>query len=151
MFGMRNEARDFSAIVERRVVPEFRFNSPDTSIFLTGVPLSGKSTIAPIISSSIEGCLTQSMDIIRLIAQRMDEAKPVAKRNPFVRFGSCDSYLFVGDGSYSEQSLVEGYNSYSSAVFSVLGDIVPKMEVQGVQNVLFEGVQLAPSLVAPYL
>ncbi len=131
--------------------PEYRFTKQGTLIFVTGVPLSGKSTIAPPITSSIEGCTLQPMDIIRLVAQEIESHKPKVKRNPFVNYGSCDSYVAIGDGSYSPQSLIAGFNAYSEIVCSPLYNIIPKLEVQGAQNVLFEGVQLTPSIVAPYL
>ena len=131
--------------------PEFTFTNPNTLLFLTGAPLSGKSTIAPIIASSIEGCAQQSMDIIRLMAQETEAYKPENERNPFVQYGSCDSYVFVGDGSYSPENLVGGFNAYSEAVTSLLTRIIPKLETQGVRNVLFEGVQLTPRILAPYL
>lgn len=130
---------------------EYRFTKQGTLIFVTGVPLSGKSTIAPLITSLIEGCTLQPMDIIRLVAQEIESHKPEAKRNPFVNYGSCDAYLAIGNGSYSPQSLLLGFNYYSKAVASLLQVIIPKLEVQGVQNVVFEGVQLTPSVVAPYL
>lgn len=131
--------------------PEYRFVTPNTLIFIAGAPLSGKSTIAPLIASAIEGCTMQSMDIIRLVAQEIDRNKPENQRNPFVTYGSCDSYVFVGDGSYSPEHLIKGFNEYSKAVSSVLTGIIPKLELQGERNVLLEGVQLAPSLVIPYL
>lgn len=131
--------------------PEFRFKEQGTLIFISGVPLSGKSTIAPLVASSIEACALQSMDIIRLVVQEIESYKPKRKRNQFVNYGSCDSYVIIGDGSYSPQSLILGFNAYSEIVCSPLRNIIPKLEVQGVQNVLFEGVQLTPSIIAPYL
>ena len=131
--------------------PEFKFTRPESLVFLTGVPLSGKSTIAPLVSSSIEGCMQQSMDIIRLVAQRIEEDKPEQERNPFVQYGSCDSYLLIGDGSYSPESMLRGFNLYSEAVCSILTHIIPNLETQGVGSMLFEGVQLTPSIVSPYL
>lgn len=131
--------------------PEYRLSGPNTLIFVTGAPLSGKSTIVPLIASSIEGCTLQPMDIIRLLAQEIENAKPNEKRNPFVSYGSCDSYTLVGDGSYSPEALIEGFNRYSKAVSSLLTNIIPKLEAQGVRDLLFEGVQLTPSIVAPYL
>lgn len=131
--------------------PEYSFVNPNTSLFLTGAPLSGKSTIAPLVASMIEGCTVQSMDIIRLLAQQMELQRPEGERNPFVRYGACDSFLFVGDGLYSPQSLVTGFNSYARAVSSLLTGIVPRLEAQGAQRVLFEGVQLTPQVVSPFL
>lgn len=131
--------------------PEYSFTNPNTILFLTGVPLSGKSSITPLVASTIEDCTMQNMDIIRLLAQEREMQKPENERNPFVRYGSCDSYLFVGDGSYSPTSLLTGFNSYAQAVSSLLTDIVPKLEAQGAQKVLFEGVQLTPQIVAPFL
>ncbi len=131
--------------------PEYRFTRQGTLVFITGVPLSGKSTIAPLITSLIENCTLQSMDIIRLVVQEIESHKPEAERSPFVNYGSCDSYIAIGDGSYSPQSLIAGFNGYSKIVCSPLRNIIPKLEVQGAQNVLFEGVQLIPSIVAPYL
>ena len=131
--------------------PEYRFTKQGTLIFVTGAPLSGKSTIAPLVVSSIESCTLQPMDIIRLVTQEIESHKPEKERSPFVNYGSCDSYVAIGDGSYSPRSLILGFNAYSEIVSSPLRDIIPKLGVQGVQNVLFEGVQLTPSIVAPYL
>lgn len=131
--------------------PEYSFVNPNTSLFLTGTPLSGKSTIAPLVASSIEGCTVQSMDIIRLLVQQMELQRPEVERNPFVRYGACDSFLFVGDGSYTPRSLIIGFNSYAQAVGSLLDRIVPKLEAQGAQKVLFEGVQITPQIAAPFL
>lgn len=131
--------------------PEYMFSKEGTLIFMTGVPLSGKSTLAPLVAASIEGCSLQSMDIIRLVAQMIETFKPENERNPFVQRGSCDSYTLVGDGSYFPESLIEGFNQYAVAVSSVLRDVIPKLEIQGAQDVLFEGVQLAPRNVAEYL
>lgn len=131
--------------------PEYEFTSQKALLFLAGVPLSGKSTIAPLVAASVKGCAIQSMDIIRLMAQELEKTKPEKLRNPFVHYGSCDSYKLVGDGQYAPQSLIDGYMAYSRAVSSLLGLVVPKLEAQGVQNLLFEGVQLAPDIVEPYL
>ena len=147
----RVEGLESTGNIEYRRGPEFIFTNPNTLLFLTGAPLSGKSTIAPIIASSIEGCAQQSMDIVRLMAQEVEAHKSENERNPFVQYGSCDSYTLIGDGSYSPESLVDGFNEYSSAVTSLLTRIIPKLETQGVRNVLFEGVQLTPHILAPYL
>lgn len=151
-FGMKRvENGESLAEIEYIRGPEFIFTSPNTLLFLTGSPLSGKSTIAPIIASSIEGCVQQSMDIIRILAQEIESYKPVHERNPFVHYGSCDSYTLIGDGTYSPLSLVRGFNAYAEAVSSLLIGIISKLETQGVRNVLFEGVQLTPILAKPYL
>ncbi|MBI2195481.1 MAG: hypothetical protein HYU48_00335 [Candidatus Levybacteria bacterium] len=131
--------------------PEYSFTKQGTLVFITGAPLSGKSTISPLVAATIKSCALQNMDIIRLIAQEIDRNKPKSQRNPFVTYGSCDSYVFIGDGSYSPEHLIEGFNGYSEAVSSVLTGIIPKLELQGERNVLFEGVQLIPSFVSPYL
>lgn len=131
--------------------PEYKFVSPNVLLFLTGVPLSGKSTISPLIASAIEGCALQNMDIIRLVAQEIEKTKPESERNPFVNAGSCDSYELIGDGSYSSANLVKGFNAYSEAIVSVLTRLTPRLELQGVRDMLFEGTQLTPSLIAPYL
>lgn len=149
MFGMNKIERLSQPEVIRG--PEYKFTRQGTLIFLTGVPLSGKSTIAPLIASSIEGCTLQPMDIIRLVAQEIESHKPERERSPFVNYGSCDSYVAIEDGSYSPQSLLLGFNAYSEIVSSPLRNIIPKLEVQGAQNVLFEGVQLTPSIVMSYL
>lgn len=149
MFGM-SEIEKLNNIELARS-PKYRFIQQGTLVFITGVPLSGKSTIAPLITSLIENCTLQPMDIIRLIVQEIENHKPEAERSPFVNYGSCDSYVAIGDGSYSPQSLIAGFNAYSEIVCSPLCSIIPRLEVQGTQNVLFEGVQLQPSIVTPYL
>ena len=131
--------------------PEYSFVNPNTLLFLTGTPLSGKSTISLLVASNIEGCTIQSMDIIRLLAQERELQKPEKERNPFVKYGACDSFLFVGDGSYTPRSLIVGFNSYAQAVSSLLDRIVPGLEAQGAQKVLFEGVQITPQAAAPFL
>lgn len=134
-----------------RIGPEYSFVNPNTLLFLTGVPLSGKSTIAPQVASMIDDCTVQNMDIIRLLAQERELQKPEGERNPFVRYGACDSFYFVGDGSYTPESLIIGFNAYAHAVSSLLDRIVPKLEAQGAQRVLFEGAQLTPQIVSPFL
>lgn len=131
--------------------PDYKFIDPSTLLFLTGVPLSGKSTIAPLLAASISSCVLQPMDIIRLAAQEVENTKPIKKRNPFVFLGSCDGYIAIGDGTYSDEALIEGFNAYSNAVCALIINMIPKLEVQGAQNVLFEGVQLTPSIVKPHL
>lgn len=131
--------------------PEYKLSGPNTLIFLTGAPLSGKSTIAPLVVSCIEGCTLQPMDIIRLLAQEVEAQNPENERNPYVNYGSCDSFTLVGDGSYSPENLIQGFNYYSEAVSSLLTSIIPKLEAQGVRDLLFEGVQLTPSIVSPFL
>lgn len=130
---------------------EFVFRKSETSIFLTGVPLSGKSTIAPRVAAQIEGCETQSMDIFRLFANAFEDLKPDAEQNRFVRYGSCDSYLHIGDGKYTPDRLVEGFRRYALGVSSLLKIIYPSLEAQGARNLLFEGVQLTPEAVKDYL
>lgn len=131
--------------------PEYKLLGTNTLIFLTGTPLSGKTTISALLTSSIEQCGLQQMDIIRLLAQQIEELKPKNKRNKFVNFGSCDCYSLVGNGLYSPKNLVDSFNKYARAVSAPLTKIIPKLELQGVRDVLFEGVQLTPSIVAPYL
>ena len=129
----------------------YAFVSQGTLIFLTGTPLSGKSTVARLISSLIDDCSLQQMDILRLVAQDIENRKPESERNPFVNYGSCDSYMVIGDGTYSPERLIAGFNAYSKAVSSYLDIVVPKLGVQNAQNMLFEGVQLTPSAVSRYL
>lgn len=143
--------KEYSSSLEISAGHKYRFAAQGTLIFLTGPPLSGKSTVAPLVASLIEGCTLQPMDMIRLVAQHVESRKPENERNPFVNYGSCDSYAFVWDGSYSPESLIIGFNAYSRAVSYYLKSIVPRLDVQNAQNVLFEGVQLTPSVVAPYL
>lgn len=130
---------------------KYKFSKQGTLIFITGAPLSGKTTIAPLVASLIEGCAMQNMDIVRLVAIEMENRKRKAKRNSFVRYGSCDSYRMIGSGSYSVDNLLKGFNRYAQAVSSVLRFIVPKLEAQGVSNVLFDGVQLAPNSIKQYV
>jgi 2-phosphoglycerate kinase len=131
--------------------PKYCFSKQNTVIFITGVPLSGKSTVTSQVAASIKGCSSQSMDIFRLFAQEFDKLKPENERNPFVRFGSCDSFLNIGDGSYSPANLILGFNKYSEVVSSLLPVVLPKMETQGVRDAIFEGVQLTPRITEQYL
>lgn len=144
MFGM-------SEITETFLFNDYAFARQGTILFLTGTPLSGKSTIARLLSSLIEDCFLQQMDILRIVAQDIENRKPESERNPFVNYGSCDSYMATGDGTYSPESLIAGFNAYSEVVSSYLDIVVPRLEVQNAQNLLFEGVQLTPSVVRQYL
>lgn len=130
---------------------ECKFASHNSRIFVTGVPLSGKSTISSIIVGSITDCTWQNMDIIRLTAQMVEEQKLERLRNPFANYGSCDAYSAIGDGSYSPKSLIEGFIKYAEIVSSPLNFILPKLEAQGASDVLFEGVQLTPNIVKRHL
>ncbi len=130
---------------------QYIFCKKKTLIFITGAPLSGKSTISSLLSSYIENCSLQSMDILRIIAQEIESKKTNRHKNPFVNYGSCDSYKLIGTGVYSKKTLIEGFNKYSQAVGSILHLIVPKLETQGVENLILEGVQLTPSVVSGFL
>lgn len=148
MFGMmKSENVTPSEIVE----PGYRFAQAGTLLFLNGAPLSGKSTVAPLLAASISGCMIQNIDIIRLAAQEIDRKLPEAERDPVLNYGSCDSYLAIDDGSYSPTSLVKGYRRYADATCRILHYIIPRLEVQGTSDVLFEGVQLLPSVIGQYL
>lgn len=132
-------------------MPKYVFAESGTLLFINGAPLSGKSTIAPLVTSSIAGCALQNMDIMRLAAQEIEGLKAPEDRDSVLNFGSCDSYLALGDGSYSPESLIVGYRQYAEATCWLLKRILPKLEVQGAGDVLFEGVQLLPQIVKPYL
>lgn len=126
---------------------EFKFSRPNSRIFFTGVALSGKSTISPKVAARIDGCTLQNMDILRLTAQIVESQKPEGSRNPFVFLGSCDAYTAVGNGTFTPESLVSGFNNYAEAVSSQLEWILPSLEAQGARDVAFEGVQLTPNIV----
>lgn len=131
--------------------PKYEFSNTGSLVFVTGAPMSGKSTVSPLISSAIENCSSQNMDVFRLLMGREDEGLPAEQRNPVLQYGSCDSYLAVGSGEYSEESLIEGFCRNSAAICAPLEYVIPKLEVQGAQNMLFEGVQLLPSIVSRYM
>ncbi len=131
--------------------PKYKFINPGTLIFITGAPLSGKSTIAPLVTASIKDSSLQCMDVIRLLAQEIEEYKPLKKRNKFVYSGSCDSYELIGDGKYSKANLLKGFKAYAEAVSNPLNGVIPKLETQGAREVIFEGVQLLPSIIEPFL
>lgn len=134
------------------VKPEFQLTKQNTIIFITGAPLSGKSTITPLVYSGIQGITYQSMDILRLVAQEIENSKNTAKKNPYVFSGSCESYKLIGNGEYSVERLIQGFNKYSKAVSSILFKrIIPNLDIQGDSNLLVEGVQLTPDIVAPFL
>ena len=84
-------------------------------------------------------------------SQDEDKQKSPQKRNRFCKYGSCDSYIYVGDGSYSDESLIKGFQKNSKSICSVLKYIMPNLEKQGVMNVIFEGVQLNPGIIKKYL
>lgn len=130
---------------------EYKFASHNSRIFIAGVALSGKSTISSIIVSRITDCTWQNMDIIRLTAQMVEEQKLEGLKNPFVNYGSCDAYRAIGDGSYSQEALIQGFERYAEIVSSSLNFILPRLEAQGVRDVLFEGVQLTPNIVRGHL
>jgi hypothetical protein len=91
------------------------------------------------------------MDILRLTAQMVEEQKPLELRSPFVNYGSCDSYKAIGDGSFSPESLIEGFKRYSEIVSDSLSFILPKLEAQGAKDVLFDGVQTTPDIVRRHM
>lgn len=140
-------------LLQRALAQEapYRFTKPGTSIFINGAPLTGKTTIAPLLAANLAGSTIQNGDIIRLAAQAIDQQLPESIRNPFLQLGSCDAYLAVGDGLYSPETLIEGYRAYSEATCRLLGHIVSRAEVQGANDIIFEGVQLMPDTVKPYL
>ena len=137
----------------KEVLPlhEYRFIEPGSVVFLTGTPLSGKSTIAPIVSMQIENCAMQHMDVIRLLSQQIELIKPEGQRNNLVMFGSTDAYTQIGDGTYSDAALIEGYKQYSKAVTKHFFAVLNQLNPEDISNMFIEGVQLLPEIVAPYL
>ncbi|HSX35771.1 MAG TPA: hypothetical protein VLH84_02445 [Patescibacteria group bacterium] len=131
--------------------PAYRFTIPGTLLFMSGAPLSGKSTVAPLVAANIAGCVIQNMDLMRYAAQTIDGALPEADREPTMMFGACDSFEAIGDGSYSPGTLIQGYNRHAAALCQILHGIIPGLEAQGANNVLFEGVQLLPDVIGQYL
>lgn len=129
----------------------YKFIGGNSRIFLTGAPLSGKSTISPQLVSKIDDCTLQNMDILRLMAQMLEDQKPEKERNPFAYLGSCDAYKAIGDGTFNSDSLISGFREYSSVVCKTLDFILPKLEAQGAKNAIFEGVQLLPKLIKKHI
>lgn len=131
--------------------PKYSFVKSNTLIFFCGTPISGKSTLAPHLTASIENCIMQSMDVIRLLSQEFELTKPKAQQNPFVFFGSTDAYTQIGDGSYSSASLIQGFKNYSIAVSQLLFFVFARLNPEDIENMVIEGVQLLPEIVAPFL
>jgi 2-phosphoglycerate kinase len=130
---------------------QYVFSKPHNVIFITGAALSGKTTLAPMITKNIDNCVVQHMDIVRLLSQDVERRKPKKEQTEFVFYGSADSYELVGDGSYSKENLIKGFRIYSQKVSEMLFNIFPKLNPEDVENIIFEGVQLMPELVAPFL
>lgn len=130
---------------------KYKFAHPHNVLFITGAPLSGKSTIAPLINSRLNNCVIQHMDVIRLLSQEVELQKPEEERNNYVFYGSTDAYKLVGDGIYSPEKLVKGYRLYSIGIASLLFSVFNKLNPEDIDNMTVEGVQLMPELVAPYL
>lgn len=120
-------------------------------IFIGGAPLTGKTTIGTEVAARIDGLTLLPMDIVRIFSQILEKQKPKSTQNKFVNYGSCDSYIIVNDGKRTNQNIIDGYKMYSQAVFEPLKEIISKLEVQGCEHLVIEGVQLTPKLVAPYL
>lgn len=132
-------------------LPKYNFTCSNTLVFFTGAPISGKSTLSPLITVSINNCVMQPMDVIRLLSQEFELLKPKTQQNPFVFFGSTDAYTQIGDGSYSPESLIKGFREYSMAVTKPLFSLFAKLNPEDIENMVIEGVQLMPELVAPFL
>lgn len=130
---------------------KYKLNQRSSKLFIVGPPLIGKTTLASHLTSIIIDMPVVSMDIVRIFAQLIENEKLAKLRNKFVQYGSCDSYTLVGDGTFKKENIINGYKAYAKAVFNPITNVIPKLETQGCENVIFEGVQLMPELVAPYL
>ena len=130
---------------------KYSFVYPNTLIFFTGAPVSGKSTLTPLLTASIENCVMQPMDVVRLLSQEFELLKPKPQQNPFVFYGSTDAYTQIGNGSYSSDSLIRGFKEYSMAVTQLLFSLFAKLNPEDIENMIIEGVQLMPEIVAPFL
>jgi len=128
-----------------------RLINEKSNIFIVGAPFSGKSTISSILLSQIEGVTNLPMDIVRIFAQILEKKKPKASRNKFVELGSCDCYELINDGKPTDKNIIDSYKIYSKSVFEPLKQIMPKLEAQGCEHLIIDGVQLMPELIAPYL
>jgi len=130
---------------------KYKFTNPHNVIFVTGSPLCGKTTIAPLVAYDLDNCIVQHMDVVRLLSQEVELLKPKSLRNIFVKYGSTDSYKKISDGKYSKKSLLRGYKTYARAVSRHLISIIAKLNPEDIDNMLVEGVQLMPLFVKKFL
>jgi 2-phosphoglycerate kinase len=133
------------------IYEKYRFVHPNSVLFLNGPPLSGKSTLAPELAHHIDNCIVQHMDVLHLVSQYVEEQKPLSERNEFLFYGSTDAYKLIDDGSYSEEHLLAGFKKYSAGVAQFIFSILDDLNPENIDNMVVEGVQIMPELVAEYL
>lgn len=130
---------------------KYKFTKPNAIIFIAGASLSGKTTLAPLVSSKIENCIVQHMDVIRMLSEDLTLHDGKVVENNLVSTGSADAYTQIGDGSYSEKNLIEGYRLYSQIVTKYFLPVISKLNTEDMDNMVLEGVQLMPELLIDIL
>lgn len=107
------------------------------AIFLSGVPGTGKTTLAMKLAQLLRIDQVVSTDTIRAVLRSVGDEK----KNPILFGVSHDSWKYFGEKS--AQNIWKGFNAHSELLFPVITYMLKKSFEEG-RSIMFEGVHITP-------
>lgn len=105
-------------------------------IIITGVPATGKSTLAIQLAARLDWRIVVGLDEIKAVMKKYDKNKFLAK-------SSHDAWQLLGQRS--KKNILAGFRQYCLALKPGVDLLLKKSEKTG-ENLIIEGVHLVPSL-----
>lgn len=104
-------------------------------IIISGVPNTGKSTVAVKLASKLDWSVCVGVDQIKEIIKKYD-------RNPYLKKSSHDGWELIGKRTI--RNILLGYQRYCKGLEAGMMQIIERSKVTG-ENIILEGVQLLPN------
>ena len=105
-------------------------------IIISGVPATGKSTLAIQLAAELNWKIALGADEIKAIMKKYD-------KNKYLRKSSHDAWKLLGEKN--QKNILEGFRRYSLALKPGVEIVINKSKKTG-ENLIIEGVHLIPSL-----
>lgn len=105
-------------------------------IIITGVPATGKSTLAIQLAAKLDWRIVVGLDEIKAVMKKYD-------KNKFLKRSSHDAWKLLGQRN--KKNILAGFREYCLALKPGVELLLKKSEKTG-ENLIIEGVHLVPSL-----
>jgi 2-phosphoglycerate kinase len=105
-------------------------------IIITGVPATGKSTLAIQLAAKLDWKIALGADEIKAIMKKYD-------KNKYLRTSSHNAWKLLGERN--KRNILEGFKRYSLALKPGVDIVIKKSKKTG-ENLIIEGVHLVPRL-----
>jgi 2-phosphoglycerate kinase len=109
-------------------------------IFISGIPASGKSTLAVKLAAKLNFKVCIGVDEIKEVVKHYD-------KNPFIKRSSHNCWQLLG--ARSDKNILKGYEKYCFGMTAGVSAIINQSRKTG-ENLIIEGVQLLPKLYSKF-